>query len=163
MQTYYVLNWKFLKAWEPTRSDAFFSLHGWQEALSRYNRNLEQGSALNIAALSPDNSEVIAVSNFSSIIHGPFQSCNLGYSIAEKYQGKGLMFEILDALIPYVFERYQLHRIMANHLPHNKRSEALLKKLGFEREGYAKDYLQIDGQWQDHVLNSRLAPDVLSE
>jgi ribosomal-protein-alanine N-acetyltransferase len=52
---------------------------------------------------------------------------------------------------------------MANHLPHNKRSEALLKKLGFEREGYAKDYLQIDGQWQDHVLNSRLAPDVLSE
>jgi len=28
----------------------------------------------------------------------------------------------------------------------------LLKSLGFEEEGYAKKYLQINGAWQDHVL-----------
>ncbi|MFT4925023.1 MAG: ribosomal-protein-alanine N-acetyltransferase [Phenylobacterium sp.] len=156
MQTYYVLNWRFLKPWEPTRSDAFFSLHGWQGALERYNRNFDQGTAINFAALNLANDEVIGVVNFSNIVHGPFQACHLGYSLAEKYQGQGLMFEILDKLISYVFNQYHLHRIMANHLPDNIRSEKLLKRLGFEKEGYAKSYLQIDGKWQDHVLNSRI-------
>lgn len=47
-----------------------------------------------------------------------------------------------------------MHRIMANYMPHNQRSGALLARLGFEREGYAKDYLLIDGKWQDHVLTA---------
>ncbi len=160
MQLYYINNWRFLKPWEPSRSEAFFSLHGWQGALIRYNENFNKGTALNVAALNLRNNEVIGVCNFSNIIHGPFQACHLGYSIAEKYQGQGLMFEILDKLIPYVFNHYKLHRIMANHLPSNTRSAALLKRLGFKKEGYAESYLQIDGKWQDHVLNSLIAPDV---
>ena len=43
---------------------------------------------------------------------------------------------------------------MANYMPHNHRSGKLLERLGFEREGYAKDYLLIDGQWRDHVLTA---------
>jgi ribosomal-protein-alanine N-acetyltransferase len=38
------------------------------------------------------------------------------------------------------------------------RSERLLARLGFEREGYAKAYLKIAGQWQDMVLNSLINP-----
>ncbi len=47
-----------------------------------------------------------------------------------------------------------MHRIMANYMPHNMRSGHLLTKLGFEREGYAKQYLQINGEWRDHVLTA---------
>ena len=43
---------------------------------------------------------------------------------------------------------------MANDMPHNKRSGDLLARLGFEKEGYAKDYLLIDGEWRDHVLTA---------
>ncbi|EKT56688.1 ribosomal-protein-S5-alanine N-acetyltransferase [Providencia rettgeri Dmel1] len=39
-------------------------------------------------------------------------------------------------------------------MPHNMRSGNLLTKLGFEREGYAKQYLQINGEWRDHVLTA---------
>ncbi|TND51068.1 30S ribosomal protein S5 alanine N-acetyltransferase, partial [Aeromonas dhakensis] len=35
---------------------------------------------------------------------------------------------------------------------------ALLERLGFEREGYAKEYLMINGRWEDHILTSRLNP-----
>jgi ribosomal-protein-alanine N-acetyltransferase len=45
---------------------------------------------------------------------------------------------------------------MANHMPGNERSARLLKSLGFEEEGYAKEYLLINGKWEDHVLNSLL-------
>ena len=47
---------------------------------------------------------------------------------------------------------------MANYLPSNTRSEALLERLGFEREGYAKSYLQIGGRWRDHVLTAKVNP-----
>lgn len=43
---------------------------------------------------------------------------------------------------------------MAAYLPHNQRSAKLLKRLGFVVEGYACDYLTIDGQWEDHILTS---------
>jgi ribosomal-protein-alanine N-acetyltransferase len=157
MQAFYVENWRFLKPWEPTRTDEYYSLAGWQHILGRYNQTFQEGRTLNFAALNLANTQVIAVCNFSSIVHGPAQSCNLGYSIAEKYQGQGLMFEILDKLIPYVMRQYELHRVNANHMPHNERSAALLKRLGFEKEGYAKSFLKIDGKWQDHVLNARIA------
>jgi ribosomal-protein-alanine N-acetyltransferase len=158
MQAYYVANWRYLKPWEPTRGDEYYTHAGWLQILSRYQQSYELGRTLNLAALNLANNEVIAVCNFSNIVHGPMQACNLGYSIAEKYQGQGFMFEILSELIPKVMQKYNLHRINANHLPHNDRSAALLKRLGFEKEGYAKSYLKVDGKWQDHILNTYINP-----
>ena len=43
---------------------------------------------------------------------------------------------------------------MANYQPANVWSEALLQRLGFEREGLARRYLKINGHWADHVLTS---------
>jgi ribosomal-protein-alanine N-acetyltransferase len=51
-----------------------------------------------------------------------------------------------------------MHRIMASHLPRKLRSAALLARLGFEREGYARSYLRIDGTWEDMVLSSLINP-----
>jgi len=47
-----------------------------------------------------------------------------------------------------------LHRIMANYVPTNERSASVLKKLGFQVEGYARDYLYLNGKWRDHILTS---------
>ena len=54
----------------------------------------------------------------------------------------------------YMFEEENLHRIMPNYVPSNKRSEKLLTKLGFVREGLAKDYLFINGKWENHILTA---------
>ncbi len=64
------------------------------------------------------------------------------------------MFEALTAAIRYMQRTQHIHRIMANYMPHNQRSGDLLARLGFEKEGYAKDYLLIDGEWRDHVLTA---------
>jgi len=49
--------------------------------------------------------------------------------------------------------------VQANARPENARSLRLLDRLGFEREGYARQYLFIDGAWRDHVLTALRAPD----
>jgi ribosomal-protein-alanine N-acetyltransferase len=55
-------------------------------------------------------------------------------------------------ILPFVFETLGLHRIHAAFLPANIASRRVLEKNGFREEGYAENYLQIDGKWADHVL-----------
>jgi [ribosomal protein S5]-alanine N-acetyltransferase len=52
----------------------------------------------------------------------------------------------------------RLHRVQANVRHENTRSLALLMRLGFEREGLAREYLFIDGAWRDHVMTARINP-----
>ncbi len=99
---------------------------------------------------------------FTAFVRGPFQACYLGYRLDSAHVGQGLMQEALTAAIRYVFDTLELHRIMANYRPTNERSGNLLRRLGFVVEGYARDYLFLDGAWRDHVLtslaNSALVP-----
>jgi ribosomal-protein-alanine N-acetyltransferase len=91
---------------------------------------------------------------FTAFVRGPFQACYLGYRLDAAYVGQGLMQEALGAAIRYVLDTLELHRIMANYRPTNERSGNLLRRLGFVVEGYARDYLFLDGAWRDHVLTS---------
>ena len=92
--------------------------------------------------------------NLTQVARGPFQACYLGYAIDQEEQGKGKMFEATKLAIDYALHELQLHRIMANYLPTNERSARLLRRLGFVVEGYARDYLYINGAWRDHILAS---------
>lgn len=97
---------------------------------------------------------IIGFCNYTQIFHGPFQACYLGYKIDHEYEGRGFMFEALEASIRYLFEASGIHRIMANYMPTNAKSAKLLSRLGFVTEGYAKNYLLINNRWEDHVLTA---------
>ncbi len=149
-------NRSHLSPWEPARAEEYFSLEETQKRTMLNFDSFKLGSSISLVGFDKSKSEIICLCSFSNIIHGAFQACNLGYSISKKYQGKGLMFEMLQASMPYVFIEYNLHRVMANYIPSNVRSARLLNKLGFQKEGLAKSYLQIAGSWQDHVLTSKI-------
>jgi [ribosomal protein S5]-alanine N-acetyltransferase len=102
---------------------------------------------------------VVGTAALSQIFRGPAQYCVLGYGLAKEHEGKGLMREGLEAVIRFAFGPMNLRRIMANYVPTNARSGALLRRLGFVVEGYARDYLLLDGRWQDHILTSLTNPD----
>ncbi|QYJ86787.1 GNAT family N-acetyltransferase [Shewanella mesophila] len=156
MVEYYCRNKQHLAQWEPKREPDFYGVGHWKAALIESYMMYEAGSALKLVALNKERSEVIGVCNFTNIIGGIFQACNLGYGLSEKYQGQGYMQEILEASIEHMFSKLGLHRIMANYIPTNLRSEALLTRLGFEKEGLAKSYLKINGKWQDHILTAKV-------
>jgi [ribosomal protein S5]-alanine N-acetyltransferase len=69
------------------------------------------------------------------------------------------MTDAVRALIPFAFRTLNLHRLEAACIPANKASIGLLEKVGFTREGYAREYLCINGVWQDHLLYARLKDD----
>lgn len=151
---YYRDNQQHLSPWEPVRGPEFLTLPYWETLLNKAENAFKEGTEFRFAALTPDRSELIGVCNFTGVTRGVFQACFLGFSVAAKFEGKGLMLEILQASIEHIFNNAGLNRIMANYLPENLRSGRLLERLGFEREGYARRYLKIAGKWQDHILTS---------
>jgi ribosomal-protein-alanine N-acetyltransferase len=69
------------------------------------------------------------------------------------------MTAAVRAVIPFALGSLKLHRIEAACIPANVASVHLLEKTGFKREGFARQYLCIDGAWQDHLLYARLKDD----
>ncbi|MDO2949448.1 GNAT family N-acetyltransferase [Aeromonas simiae] len=152
---YYQRNRSHLEPWEPLRPANFYTLPFWHQRLRDSYQQCFAGTALNLAALD-ESGRMIASCNFTNIILGVFQACHLGYSIDATRQGEGLMQEILTCAIDHLFQERGLHRIMACYMPRNERSGRLLTRLGFEQEGRARDYLMINGRWEDHILTSKL-------
>ncbi len=155
---YYRRNRQHLALSMPRRSDAFYTLAQWQGQVAAYRAGGPGLSELRLVLRA--GPLVIGTVNFSQMVRGGFQACYLGYGLDAAWQGRGLMRQAVRLGRDFVIAELGLNRIMANHLPENTRSAHLLTRLGFEREGLARRYLEIDGVWRDHVLTSyvRSAP-----
>lgn len=147
-----------LAPWEPERTDAWFSEEAARVRLEQALDEAHAGSALHFIAFDRIDMAIVATCSFTNIVRGVFQACHLGFAVSAAHQGTGLMQEVAAAGIAHLFDAEGLHRVMACHLPANDRSAALLQRLGFEREGLARSYLRIAGQWQDMVLTSLINP-----
>jgi ribosomal-protein-alanine N-acetyltransferase len=88
--------------------------------------------------------------NLNEIVRGAFHSAYLGYYGFVPHAGQGYMAEGLRLALRHAFRRLGLHRLEANIQPGNRASRALVRRLGFRREGYSPRYLKIGGRWRDH-------------
>lgn len=148
-----------LDRWSPPTAPAFFTESFWQERLGIAVEEFDVGrSARFVLQQGPERGPILGTCNYTNIVRGPFLACHLGYQVARGEEGRGLMAEALRATNAFMFDALHLHRIMANHRPENARSARLLERLGFVKEGLARDYLFIDGAWRDHVLMSLTNP-----
>ncbi len=149
-----------LARWSPPPPPGGHTEAWWAERLPAFALEFEQGQSARWVALPREGEglEVVATANVTQIVRGVFQAAYLGYQVAKRHEGRGLMTEALQAVVAHAFGELRLHRLMANHVPENERSGRVLERLGFEREGLARDYLFIGGAWRDHVLTSRANP-----
>ncbi len=132
----------------------------WRQHVARNHDDFDAGRAVKLFLFPRDEPEVVVGGlSFNSIVRGAAQYCDLGYLLAAERQGQGLMSEAVAAAIRYAFADLGLHRVKAAYLPTNERSARLLRRLGFVVEGYARDYLLIQGRSQDQVLVGVTNPD----
>ncbi|WP_367988775.1 ribosomal protein S5-alanine N-acetyltransferase [Vibrio sp. NTOU-M3] len=156
---YFNQNREHLKEWEPKREEAFFTLEGWTRKLIKLNELHRIGLGFYLLILDKESGAMQGTISFSSLSRFPLHACNVGYSLAKTAQGKGVMTTALRLAVNYMFSIQNMHRIMASYMPRNKRSEAVLSRAGFMQEGFAKDYLLINGKWEDHNLTAIINPD----
>jgi len=81
----------------------------------------------------------------------------LGYDLAPEWWGRGLMSEALDAALRHGFDDLLLHRVAACIHPDNLASLRLAERLGFVREGMARDLFLQGSTYHPHWMLSLLA------
>ncbi|HUL55945.1 MAG TPA: GNAT family N-acetyltransferase [Usitatibacter sp.] len=148
-----------LDRWSPPAAPGFFTESFWRERLEIAVEEFHAGRAARfVLQQGPPEGPILGTCNYTNIVRGPFLACYLGYQVARDREGSGLMAEALGATNEFMFNVMRVHRIMANYRPENARSARLLERLGFAKEGLARNYLFIDGAWRDHVLTALTHP-----
>ncbi len=155
---YLLRNRAFHQTWFPERDDDVFTAEHQAKVLRYEYEEFEAGRALPFwLSLKDEPDQIIGRIILSPIIRGAFRSAIISYHLDQAVIGCGLASEAGKALIELAFSTFDLHRIEASILPENEHSIALVTRLGFELEGLSRRYLQIDGQWADHLHFVRLA------
>jgi ribosomal-protein-alanine N-acetyltransferase len=145
---------EFLKPFEPRWTEADLTQRVFAARVRRGWREARAGTDYSflIFRTTAGREELAGGITLSNVRRRAAQFANLGYWMGKEHAGQGLMSESVGIVLPYAFETLGLHRLHAAFLPGNLPSRRVLEKNGFTEEGYAENYLQIDGKWADHVL-----------
>lgn len=142
----------FLVPWEPTWTYDALTRGAFRRRLKIYKVEMRQGLSYSFLIFRRADNTLIGGITLSNLRRGVAQSGTLGYWTGQAFSRQGFMTEALTAVLDFAFVRLGLHRVEAACLPENEASRALLFKCGFHEEGYAREYLRINGRWQDHQL-----------
>jgi RimJ/RimL family protein N-acetyltransferase len=89
----------------------------------------------------------------------PQVQVEIGYTLSSGHQGKGFATEALTAIIDYLFNTLNKHRITASIDPLNIPSIALVERLKFRKEAHFKKSLFFKGAWVDDLVYAILKED----
>lgn len=148
----------FLEPWEPSWPADALSRLSFRSRIGRYAEDWRSDQAYNFFIFSQDDALVGGI-GLSNVRRGVSETASLGYWVGEPFARQGFMTAALPLVLDFSFDRVRLHRVEAACLPTNAPSRALLTRIGFQQEGYARQYLCIAGKWQDHLLFAILRED----
>ena len=149
----------FLVPWEPTWPVDDLTRASFRRRLRRHAEEIDNDEAWPFLIFRDGDNALVGGLTLGQIRRGVAQAATLGYWMGQPWAGKGYMGRAVRAAAGYGFSTLRLHRVEAACLPHNEASVRLLERVGFQREGFARAYLRINGIWQDHLLFALLESD----
>ena len=146
----------FLTPWEPTWPADDLSRSAFRRRIRRYAEDLRSDQSYAFLIFRSGDGRLVGGLTLANVRRGVAQAGSLGYWMGLPYTRNGYMTAAVRAVVPFAFGTLRLHRLEAACIPTNTASIRLLENTGFVREGYAREYLCINGIWQDHLLYGRL-------
>jgi RimJ/RimL family protein N-acetyltransferase len=80
----------------------------------------------------------------------------VGWAFNPRYTGRGFATEALRSLLGIAFDRYRMHRVVAQLDARNNRSAALCERVGMKREGHLRADWWSKGEWTDTLVYGML-------
>ena len=76
----------------------------------------------------------------------------IGYWLAEKYNGRGIMTKVVSELITIARDILGLQKVDIRCATENQKSRAIPERLGFHHEGTLQRAENVYGKWLDHEV-----------
>lgn len=121
-----------------------------------FTDNFRRGSGIRWGITLKGDDRLIGSAGFYKWVQPGRYQAEMGYDLEPAFWGRGIMTEALGAILQYGFDKMGLHRIEVLISRQNKRSQALVRRLGFTREGVLRDHYFVEGRFADDVIFSLL-------
>jgi [ribosomal protein S5]-alanine N-acetyltransferase len=148
-----------LTPWEPAWARDDLSRHMYRRRLRAYAKDVRDDLGYSFFICETATDALLGGITLSNVRRGSAQTASLGYWMGKSYAGQGRMKEAVQTILPFAFRTLRLNRIEAACMPANLASIRVLEASGFAREGFARSFLKINGNWEDHALFAILAGD----
>ena len=155
---------RYLVPWEPTMPGGWTERHApgeWPARWFQLRAAGRRGTALPFAVTLDDR--FVGHVMVGNVVREPLLSAYVGYWVGAHVAGGGAATAAVALAVDHCFSRVGLHRIEATVRPENVRSLRVLAKLGFREEGLLRRYLEVDGDWRDHLVLAVTTEDVLPD
>jgi ribosomal-protein-alanine N-acetyltransferase len=86
-----------------------------------------------------------------------FKFAEIAYIIDQEYWGKGIGTEAVGKVVEFLIEKMKIHKIRAAFFAKNVASKRVLEKVGFKQEGYLRDNVLIDEEFEDEYSMALIA------
>lgn len=138
--------------WDMEFSDSFYTAEFQKNALQAEVQLFLRREGVRFYIFPRDNPDVIIGNvSFAYLMADCGHRCSIGYKLDVDMRNRGIAYEATSFLLPRVIAEYGLKRIEADILPENRPSLALIRKLGFEYEGIARNAHEVAGVDRDHL------------
>ena len=156
-----VQNEGWLRPWEPSAAQPWHLRHS-PTAFRAMRRALvqraRQGTTLPFAVWV--EGRLAGQVTIDNVVRGALRSGSLGFWIDRSVARRGMGSLAVALVCDHAFGAVGLHRLQADIRPENLPSQRLVERLGFRQEGLLRRYLEIDGDWRDHLSYALLAEDL---
>ncbi|MFI9010553.1 GNAT family N-acetyltransferase [Actinosynnema sp. NPDC053489] len=154
----------YLEDWEPTATEGWHernSALAWPAQWSSLKSLARRGQALPfMITVDGEPAGQITVGN---IVRGSLRSAWVGYWVAADRARGGVATAALALVVDHSFGEGGLHRLEATVRPENRASLRVLAKAGFREEGLFLRYLDVAGDWRDHLCFAMTAEEASPE
>ena len=135
----------------PIHLPASYSVRDARAFIRRSERGFKDGSSCNLFITFRESGELVGGCGLDhiSLDH---RNAHIGYWIARPHWGKGYASEAASLLISAGFRELHLHRYHTGVFPDNPRSMRVLRRLGFRKEGRAREDRVVDRRFRDLIL-----------
>lgn len=149
----------FWSTYEPLHRDEFYTEETQYNKILESLQLLQNNREFSFGIFDRDSHQLIGHISLYSVKRLPYSSCFVGYSMDERFAGRGIATEAVRLVLEFGFQTLNIHRIEAYVAPQNLASVRVLEKSGFVREGLLRQLLFINGVWVDHYMYAILQND----
>jgi len=155
-------NRAFFQLHSPTFEDDIHTVETTKKYINSLKKRIEEDKDYTFGVFLNDTEKLIGDVSLFQISRGPLQKCLIGYSLDQKFNGKGYTTQAVILAVKYAFKELKLHRIEAGAMPDNIGSMRVLEKAGFQKEGIERKGVKINGKWEDHQIFALIEEDMIS-
>ncbi|USK35095.1 GNAT family N-acetyltransferase [Bacillus sp. F19] len=148
----HIRNREFFQRVCPLIPEAFYTEEHQKIRIEQALKKTDEGQVYAFGIFLKATDKLIGDISLTQIARGNVQSCYTGFTLDKEYNAKGYTTEALQLVVDFAFRELKLHRIEAGAMPDNIASIRVLEKVGFKKEGIAKENVKINGKWTDHQI-----------